>query len=266
MPYARCHRTFAKVDLDAITHNLLQLQMGMKPGVKTMAVVKADAYGHGASKLAPLYQQMGADWFAVSNIEEALQLRRFGITRPVLILGYTPAACAEILAREDFSQCVYSAEYGRQLSAAAVEAGVTVKVHIKLDTGMGRLGFRIPGESEDSVEGAIAVCRLPGLVAEGVKRKTTLFKSVGFHIPPSLERASPSVLDKAEIRRPIRWYVSHENVLHTWEQNANMPHTYFVGKVPFFKDSSIIVALLALVARGIFCTSQRRRSAETSGS
>ena len=95
-------------------------------------------------------------------------MRRFGVTRPVLILGYTPAACAEILAREDFSQCVYSAEYGRQLSAAAVAADVAVKVHIKLDTGMGRLGFRVPGEGEDSVEGAIAVCRLPALIAEGV--------------------------------------------------------------------------------------------------
>jgi alanine racemase len=161
-------RTWAEVDLDAIRHNYNTIRGALPAGVKLCCVVKANAYGHGASKIAPLYQQMGADWFAVSNIEEALQLRRFGVTRPVLILGYTPAACAEILAREDFSQCVYSAEYGRQLSQAAVAADVTVKVHIKLDTGMGRLGFRVPGEGEDSVEGAIAVCRLPALTAEGV--------------------------------------------------------------------------------------------------
>lgn len=161
-------RTWAEVDLDAVHHNYNVIRGALPPSVKLCCVVKANAYGHGASKLAPLYQQMGADWFAVSNIEEALQLRRFGVTRPVLILGYTPAACAEILAREYFSQCVYSAEYGRQLSAAAVAAGVTVNMHIKLDTGMGRLGFRVPGEGEDSVEGAIAVCRLPALTAEGV--------------------------------------------------------------------------------------------------
>lgn len=161
-------RTWAEVDLDAIRHNFTTIRGALPADVKFCCVVKANAYGHGASKLAPLYQQMGADWFAVSNIEEALQLRRFGVTRSVLILGYTPAACAEILARENFSQCVYSAEYGRQLSAAAVAADVTVKVHIKLDTGMGRLGFRIPGEGEDSVAGAIAVCHLPALVAEGV--------------------------------------------------------------------------------------------------
>ena len=161
-------RTWAEVDLDAIRHNYDTIRGALPADVKLCCVVKANAYGHGASKLAPLYQQMGADWFAVSNIEEALQLRRFGVTRPVLILGYTPAACAEILAREDFSQCVYSAEYGRQLSAAAVAAGVTVKMHIKMDTGMGRLGFRVPGEGEDSVAGAITVCRLPALTAEGV--------------------------------------------------------------------------------------------------
>ena len=112
------HRAWAEIDLDALVHNFNLVRS--LTDAKIFSVVKANAYGHGASKLAPLYQQMGADWFAVSNIEEALQLRRFGVTRPVLILGYTPAACAEILAREHFSQCVYSAEYGRQLSAAAV--------------------------------------------------------------------------------------------------------------------------------------------------
>ena len=161
-------RTWAQVDLDAIRHNYATIRGALPADVKLCCVVKANAYGHGASKLAPLYQQLGADWFAVSNIEEALQLRRFGVTRPVLILGYTPAACAEILAREGFSQCVYSAEYGRQLSAAAVAAGVQLNIHIKLDTGMGRLGFQCPGEGEDSVQGAIAVCRLSGLNPEGL--------------------------------------------------------------------------------------------------
>ena len=154
--------------MDAIRHNFATIRAALPAGVKLCCVVKANAYGHGASKLAPLYEQMGADWFAVSNIEEALQLRRFGITRPILILGYTPAACAAILAREGFSQCVYSAEYGRQLSASAVAADVTLNIHIKLDTGMGRLGFQSLGEGEDSVQGAIAVCRLPGLMPEGL--------------------------------------------------------------------------------------------------
>ena len=161
-------RTWAQVDLSAVEQNYRTIRGALPAGVKLCCVVKANAYGHGASKLAPLYQRLGADWFAVSNIEEALQLRRCGITRPVLILGYTPVSCAALLAREDFSQCVYSAEYGRLLSQQAQEAGVTIKIHVKLDTGMGRLGFQVPGDEEDSVAGAAMVCRLPGLVPEGI--------------------------------------------------------------------------------------------------
>ena len=161
-------RTWAEVDMDAIRHNFQLIRGALPAEVKLCCVVKANAYGHGASKIAPLYEQLGADWFAVSNIEEALQLRRYGVTRPVLILGYTHPSCADLLAGENLSQCVYSAEYGRMLSAAATESGVTVKIHIKLDTGMGRLGFQCPGTGEDSVAGAAAVCRLPGLEPEGV--------------------------------------------------------------------------------------------------
>lgn len=161
-------RTWAQVDLDAVRQNFRTIRGALPAGVKLCCVVKANAYGHGASKVAPLYEQMGADWFAVSNIEEALQLRRCGVTRPVLILGYTPASCADVLARENLSQCVYSADYGRLLSRQAEQGGITVKIHIKLDTGMGRLGFQVPGNGEDSVAGAAAVCRLPGLEPEGI--------------------------------------------------------------------------------------------------
>ncbi len=162
-------RTWAEVDLDAIRHNYREIRRALRPGVQLCCVVKANAYGHGAHRLAPLYEQLGADWFAVSNIDEAIQLRRFGVTRPVLILGYTPADCAPLLAQHDLSQCVYSADYGEGLSACAVQAGVTVKIHIKLDTGMGRLGFCCgTAAPEESIETACAVCRLPGLQPEGV--------------------------------------------------------------------------------------------------
>ena len=160
--------TWAEVDMQAIRHNFHTIRGALSPSVKLCCVVKANAYGHGACQLAPLYEEWGADWFAVSNIREALQLRRCGVTRPVLILGYTHESCAALLAEQDISQCVHSAAYGRLLSAAAVEHGVTVKTHIKLDTGMGRLGFQVPGGGEDSVAGAIEICRLPGLVPEGV--------------------------------------------------------------------------------------------------
>lgn len=161
-------RTWAEVDMDALRHNFQTVRGALPPSVKLCCVVKANAYGHGAAAIAPLYEQMGADWFAVSNIVEALQLRRYGVTRPVLILGYTPVSCAAMLAQEQLSQCVYSAEYGRMLSEAAVAADVTIRIHIKMDTGMGRLGFQCPGTGEDAVSGAAAVCRLPGLEPEGI--------------------------------------------------------------------------------------------------
>ena len=158
-------RTWAQVDMDAICHNYHTIRRQLRAGVKLCCVVKANAYGHGVSRLAPLYQELGADWFAVSNIQEAMQLRRCGITEPVLILGYTPPACAAQLAENDLSQCVYSADYGSRLSACAVAAGVTVKIHIKVDTGMGRIGFVCP--NGDVTEIAVA-CRLAGLLPEGI--------------------------------------------------------------------------------------------------
>lgn len=160
--------TWAEVDMESVRHNFNTIRGALPPSVKLCCVVKANAYGHGACKLAPLYEEWGADWFAVSNIREALQLRRYGVTRPVLILGYTHESCAALLAEYGISQCVHSAAYGRLLSDAATAMGVRVNIHIKLDTGMGRLGFQVPGVGEDSVAGAAAVCRLPGLVPEGV--------------------------------------------------------------------------------------------------
>ena len=160
--------SWAEVDLSAVRHNYNTIRGSLPAKTKLCCVVKANAYGHGVHELAPLYEQLGADWFAVSNVREALQLRRYGVTRPILILGYTHESCAALLAEENISQCVYSTAYGQRLSAAAQEAGVTVNIHVKLDTGMGRLGFRCPGKGEDSVEGAIAVCRLTGLRPEGV--------------------------------------------------------------------------------------------------
>ena len=160
--------SWAEVDLSAVRRNYNTIRGSLPADTKLCCVVKANAYGHGVGQLAPLYEQLGADWFAVSNVREALQLRRCGVTRPILILGYTHESCAALLAEENISQCVYSTAYGQRLSAAAQEAGVTVKIHVKLDTGMGRLGFRCPDEGQDGVEGAIEVCRLGGLHPEGV--------------------------------------------------------------------------------------------------
>lgn len=162
-------RTWAEVDLDAARHNFTEIKKQAGDS-RVMPVVKADACGHGARVLSRLYQNMGADAFAVSNLEEGIQLRRWGIDRPILILGYTPPEEAERLAGEDISQTLFSTAYAKRLSAAAGKAGVQVKVHVKIDSGMGRLGFncrRMEHVASSAAEAAAAV-RLPGLVPEGI--------------------------------------------------------------------------------------------------
>lgn len=159
-------RTWAQIDLDAAAHNFKAIKQAADQAA-LCCVVKANGYGHGAVTLARLYEGLGADFLAVSNIEEALQLRRAKIKLPVLVLGYTPHECAGLLSKYSIIQCVYSYEYAKELSAAAVKADCTVLVHIKLDTGMGRIGFDYR-ENDDFPEEIIETCNLKGLCVEGI--------------------------------------------------------------------------------------------------
>lgn len=163
-------RTWAEIDLDALAHNYRQVRAATDPKAKVCCVVKADGYGHGALRVAAELQSLDADWFAVSNLEEALQLRRGGIHKPLLVLGFTPPEEAAALANEDISQCVYSTDYAEKLSLCACAVGVQVKVHAKIDTGMSRLGFYFQDifRDEEAIQEVINACSLPGLVPEGV--------------------------------------------------------------------------------------------------
>ena len=134
-------RTWAEVDADCIEANYRAIRGYIHEGCKFMAIVKADAYGHSAPFVAGEFQRLGADYFGVSNMEEALQLRASGITRPILILGYTPAGFAGEMIENEITQTVLGLDYAAELSAAAQAAGGTLKVHVKIDTGMSRIGF-----------------------------------------------------------------------------------------------------------------------------
>ena len=163
-------RTWAEVNIDALKHNFDAIRAAADRKARIICVIKADAYGHGAVFLGKLYEKMGADGFAVSNIEEAMQLRENGIHLPVLILGFTPASLAGELAVHHISQAVFSEEYARELSAEAVKQNVQVGIHIKVDTGMSRIGFlyqniQRDGEAVLQMERA---CQQPNLVPEGI--------------------------------------------------------------------------------------------------
>ena len=161
------NRTWATIDLDALAENFDALRQSLS--CKTMVVLKADAYGHGDAACAQVLGQAGADWVAVSNLQEALAMRRSGVTLPVLVLGYTPPEAAGELAAQRISQAVFSAEYAHALSDAATAAAVQIDCHIKLDTGMSRIGlFAQQGAEAAAVDEIVAICRLPGLDCTGV--------------------------------------------------------------------------------------------------
>ncbi|OAT81077.1 alanine racemase [Desulfotomaculum copahuensis] len=154
---------WAEVDLNAVAHNVKQIKRLLKPGTQMMAVVKADAYGHGASSVAQTALLSGADRLAVAILSEALALRESGITAPILILGYTPPEQSCLLVANEITQTVFTVEMARAISRAAQKAGKTAKVHLKIDTGMSRIGVT----PEEAPGFAAAVADLPGLEVEG---------------------------------------------------------------------------------------------------
>lgn len=162
-------RTWAEIDLDALGHNYRALRAQMGPRSRFLGVVKADAYGHGAIEVSRTLADLGAEYLAISNIDEAAELRRQGIRLPVLQLGLTPAdQIARALACR-VTQAVWSESSARAFSQQAQKAGEKLKIHIKLDTGMSRLGFQCDeAHFDDSLEAVCRVCALPGLEPEGI--------------------------------------------------------------------------------------------------
>ena len=162
-------RTWAEIDLDALAHNYRRARELTGPGVRYLGVVKADAYGHGAVQVAERLEELGADYLAVSSLDEARELRHGGINAPILILGHTPPEMVPELIRYHITQAVSAQAKAEEYSAAALACGGTLKVHIKVDTGMSRLGFLVRGAHfEGGVAAIAASCALPGLEAEGI--------------------------------------------------------------------------------------------------
>ena len=157
---------WAEIDLDALRHNFAYIRQAV--GGPVCAVVKADAYGHGDVATAKAIQQAGVAGFAVSSLGEGHHLRHYGIMIPILILGYADPAHAATLAEDDIATACFSTEYAQALSAAAVQAGVRVKVHIKIDTGMGRIGFAVRSGFEETIREVEALYALPGLAICGI--------------------------------------------------------------------------------------------------
>lgn len=159
-------RAWAEIDLNAVVNNFNIIKNITDQNI--YAVVKADAYGHGAIPVARALDNAGAFGFAVSNLLEAEELRFAGIDKPILILGYTPVDCAVRLANSNISQCIMSYDYALHLNECAKKAGVTVTTHLKLDTGMGRIGLNFRNENSFETEEAEKILALENLNTEGI--------------------------------------------------------------------------------------------------
>ena len=161
----KLNRAWAEINLDSIAHNVREIRRITDRKAEIMGVVKADAYGHGVAEVTGTLLDSGVTRLAVSMLDEALQLRNEGVRAPILILGYTNPSRADEIVENGITQTVFSFDLARALSEAAVKLKKEVKVHIKIDTGMTRVGF-MPGYS--AVKSVVEISRLPGIVIEGL--------------------------------------------------------------------------------------------------
>ena len=184
--------TRVMIDLDILSENFDAIQK--KAGVPVMAVVKADAYGHGAVQVARLLQDKCA-FFCVSSILEAMELRKAGLTKPILLLGYTPAEAYPTAVREEIRPTIYRMEDAQALSQAAQALGLPARFHFAVDTGMSRIGFQV---TEADADICARIAGLPGLVAEG------LFSHFATADCADLSRAEAQAERFAEFDRMLR--------------------------------------------------------------
>ena len=160
------YRVQANVNLDAIKHNLLEIRKKLKDDTKMMVIVKADAYGHGAVPLAKAIGDSGKiDYYGVAIVEEAVELREAGINKPILILGYTSKEQYDLVVSYEVAQTVFQYDMAKALSEEAIRQGKIAKVHIKIDTGMTRIGYYDTQESIDEIK---RIAALDNIEIEGL--------------------------------------------------------------------------------------------------
>lgn len=156
--------TWAEIDLGAVRHNLRKIREAAGKA-KIMAVVKANAYGHGMLRICDICLEEKVEYFGVASLDEALSIREHNIKTPILILGYVPSEYADMVVQNDISSTVFNLQWAEALDKAAVKLGKRAKIHVKIDTGMGRLGF-YPDEKNIQIIRKIA--SLPGIFLEGI--------------------------------------------------------------------------------------------------
>ena len=152
------------IDMDALEHNINEYKKIITKGTKMLGVVKADAYGHGVYEVAKLLEEKGADYLAVAFADEAAELRKMGIRLPILILGMTDKSYVEDIVKYDITPAVFTYGFAKALSDYCVKNGKTAKIHIKIDTGMSRIGYSYKNDDSEIEK----IYKLPNIVTEGI--------------------------------------------------------------------------------------------------
>ncbi len=197
------HRSYASINLEAIAHNLRELQSCMGEGVLSLAVVKADAYGHGMVPVSRFLEEK-VDYFAVAEVDEGIQIRQGGVKKPILVLSYTSPSQYASLLDYDITATIFNLEDAEALSSLAVQKGMRAKVHVAVDTGMGRIGFMPTEESADIVQ---KISRLPGILLEGLFSHYACADSADPRDAVEQEKlfdAFLSLLDARDVNIPIK--------------------------------------------------------------
>ena len=215
------YRVKADIDLDAIHENVVNAKALTKPGTKLMTIIKADAYGHGAVMVAQTLEDV-ADAYGVAILEEGIELRQAGINKPILILGYTPAPLYSAMIKYDIATAVFEYDMAKKMSDTAEKMGKKAKVHIKLDTGMSRIGFK---QDDESLAVIKKIAELPGIEIEGCfthfatmdeKDKTKAMKQ--------FERYMDFVkrIEDAGIKIPVKHVSNSAGIIEKPEVNLDM--------------------------------------------
>lgn len=225
-------RTYAAVDLGAVRHNIIETRKKIKDGTKIMAVVKADAYGHGAVKVSYALNNL-VDAYGVAMMEEALELRQSGISKMILILGFTGPEWYPELVENHISQAVFTWEMAERLNEAAEKLGKKAIVHIKLDTGMGRIGF---APTEENVMAVKRMAELPYLELEGIFT----------HFARADEET-----DK-QIREPFRRYMSFVTQLEREGVHIPVRHVSNSAAIINFPEGNLDMVRSGIITYGLY--------------
>lgn len=216
-------RIRADIDLDAVLYNFENMKANIHPGCKITAVIKADGYGHGSVQIAELMEPYDYMWgFAVAAADEAFRLRRAGIRKPIMLLGYTFDEFYEDLIRENVRICVFDYDTAVKVSDAAFTAKKKAIIHIALDTGMSRIGFR---DNDASVAEIVKIAKLPNIEIEGLF--THFARADEVSIDPAvrqLERydAFAEKVEKAGVDIPIHHVSNSAGIIRLREANKDM--------------------------------------------